>query len=119
MFYNCDSLTSIDLSGFVTDKATDMTSMFEHCISLKSIDLSNFNTVSLVSMSRMFFDCKSLSKVVLPSLNNEIEYLDKLFYNCYSLEEVNINEVIKSRINEDSDMFFNSSYLQKLNLSRI
>ena len=40
MFYNCNSLLSIDLSNFNTQNVTNMDSMFYKCNSLSSIDLS-------------------------------------------------------------------------------
>ena len=37
MFFNCESLISIDLSNFNTEKVTDMSHMFDGCKSLVSI----------------------------------------------------------------------------------
>ena len=44
MFFNCQSLTSIDVSSFDTSKANTIYNMFTNCISLKSINISNFDT---------------------------------------------------------------------------
>ena len=39
MFYGCSSLSSLDLSGLDTSKATDMRSMFDGCSSLRTVAL--------------------------------------------------------------------------------
>ena len=44
MFYECSSLTNIDLSNSNTQNVTNMSCMFSGCSSLTNIDLSNFNT---------------------------------------------------------------------------
>ena len=44
MFYECESLTSINLSNLNTQNVTDMSHMFYVCWSLTSINLSNLNT---------------------------------------------------------------------------
>lgn len=54
MFHHCHSLTSLDLSGFVTDKVTDMSHMFSYCKALKNLDLSGFNMSSVTNTENMF-----------------------------------------------------------------
>ena len=41
MFYDCNSLVSLDLSNFKTEKVTNMKFMFYKCKSLMQINLSN------------------------------------------------------------------------------
>ena len=62
MFYDCNSLISLDLSNFNTQNVTDMGCMFAGCNSLKSLDLSNFNTQNVTDMIFMFGNCNSLKK---------------------------------------------------------
>ncbi len=54
MFFNCSSLTSLNLSNFNTNNVTNMNSMFSNCSSLTSLNLSNFNTNNVTDMCRMF-----------------------------------------------------------------
>ena len=42
MFYECKSLTNINLSNFDTKNITEMICMFYGCKSLTNINLSNF-----------------------------------------------------------------------------
>lgn len=44
MFYNCGSLTSIDLSSFYTNKVNNMVNMFYNCYLLAYVDISSFKT---------------------------------------------------------------------------
>lgn len=53
-FYECRSLTSLDLSYFDTSKVTNMNRMFEDCSSLTSLDVSNFDTSNVTDMNYMF-----------------------------------------------------------------
>ena len=43
MFYNCTSLTSLDLSSFDTSKVTDMIMMFGYCSKLETLDIRKFD----------------------------------------------------------------------------
>ncbi len=51
MFYNCNKLTSINVSGFVTTKVTDMDYMFYNCAKITTLDLTNFNTMNCTKKS--------------------------------------------------------------------
>ena len=44
MFYNCKSLTSINLSNFNTQNVEKMDDMFYYCSEIIFIDISNFIT---------------------------------------------------------------------------
>ena len=60
MFDQCNSLTSLDLSSFKTEKVTDMRFMFENCSSLTSLDLRSFNA-SKADTGGMFSGCNKLT----------------------------------------------------------
>ena len=47
LFYNCSSLTNLDLSNFNTQNVTKIQCMFYGCSSLTNLNLSNFNTQKL------------------------------------------------------------------------
>ena len=54
MFYECSSLTSLNLSNFNTNNVNDMSYMFSFCSSLISFNLSNFNTNNVNYMNSIF-----------------------------------------------------------------
>ena len=64
MFYQCSSLTSLDLWSFNTAKVTDVSYMFANCFALKTIYASaarwNMENVTTTTGSNMFNACTSL-----------------------------------------------------------
>ena len=62
MFFNCQKLTSLDLSNFNTEKVTNMEAMFSVCPKLKTIYASDkFTTAAVTNSEDMFSYCNSLS----------------------------------------------------------
>ena len=72
MFFNCKSLTNLNLSNFNTQNVTNMESMFGGCKSLTNLNLSNFNTQNVTNMADMFVGCKSLTKTNIIIKDNKI-----------------------------------------------
>ncbi len=60
MFYNCRSLTELDLSRLRTTNATHFGEMFMGCSSLRVLDISRFSSPAGVSCGSMFRGCSSL-----------------------------------------------------------
>ena len=86
MFSHCQSLTSLDLSGFDTSKVTSMWKMFYGCSALTTLDLSSFDTSQVTDMSRMFEDCSSLTSLDLSSFDtSQVTYMSYMFSGCKSL----------------------------------
>ena len=76
MFFDCNKLTSLNLSNFNTNNVNNMSYMFCDCSSLTSLNLSNFNTNNVNNMILMFFNCSSLT-----SLNTKDEKILKEWKN--------------------------------------
>jgi surface protein len=93
MFYNCTSLTEIDLSIFDTSNVTDMSFMFYNSTSLTEIDLSSFDTSNVTTMDSMFDGCESLIEIDLSSFNiDKVEEMTDMFYNCHALETIYVSD---------------------------
>ena len=93
MFYNCGSLTSLDLSGFDTSNVTNMQSMFSSCSSLSELDLSGFDTSKVTDMARMFSSCGSLSKLDLSGIDSSnVGNMEDIFYGCSSLKNLTCSD---------------------------
>ena len=61
MFDGCKNLTSLDVSGFNTEKVTDMMEMFLDCETLKTFYVGNGWNISNVTKSKdMFNNCRNL-----------------------------------------------------------
>ena len=77
MFFNCQKLTSLDLSNFNTEKVTNMESMFRICPNLKTIYASDkFTTAAVTKSEKMFSGCNSLS--------GDIDWSDKAVDKTYA-----------------------------------
>lgn len=86
-FYNCSSLTSLDLSRWNTAGVTDMSFMFNNCGSLTSLDLSSWEAGKVKDMSHIFFDCGKLTSVYVGSGWNtdNVSSSGKMFMQCKNL----------------------------------
>ena len=113
MFYQCSSLTSLDLSNFDTSKVTDMSGMFNSCSSLTSLDLSNFDTSSVTNMSSMFWCCSSLTSLDLSSFNtSKVTNMYSMFDTCSSLTSLDLSNFDTSKVTNMSYMFSGCSSLK-------
>ena len=54
MFYNCSSLTSLNLSDFDTSQVTTIYQMFYKCINLEYINIYKFKEIQLNSYNNIF-----------------------------------------------------------------
>ena len=118
MFYNCSSLTSLDLSGFNTAKVTNMSAMFFGCSGLTSLDLSDFNTDNVTAMGGMFYGCSGLSSLDLSGFNtaNVTEMLE-MFYGCSGLTSLDLSNFNTAKVYNMLYMFGGCSGLTSLDLS--
>ena len=118
MFYECESLPSLDLSNFDTSKVTDMSVMFVHCESLTPLDLSNFDTSKVTDMSWMFWSCVSLTSLDLSHFDtSEVTRMDRMFWGCVSLTSLDLSHFDTSKVESMSFMFCYCSSLTSLDLS--
>ena len=91
MFYNCNSLTYLDVSKFNTSNVTDMNSMFNNCNSLTYLDVSGFDTSKVTNMSLMFSHCSALTSLDLSAFNtSNVTSIEFLFYGDQLLERLNL-----------------------------
>lgn len=93
MFCHCQTLKSLDVTGFDTKNVTNMADMFSHCEALTSLDLSNFDTSRLIGMQNMFYYCSNITTLDLTSFNNaNVTNADYLFAYCKALATINVSE---------------------------
>ena len=90
MFYDCEALTTLDVSSFNTSNVTNMGDMFSWCLSLTSLDLSNFDTANVTYMGWMFYNCSELSSINLSSFNTtNVKNMYNMFNECSKLKVLN------------------------------
>ena len=118
MFNSCDKLTSLDLSNFKTKEVYSMKGLFKKCISLKSLDISSFTTDNVIDMSEMFCECSSLSFLNLPNFKSKkVKTMYKMFYKCSSLFYINLLNCQSDNMKNTSEMLEDCTSLNYLDLS--
>ena len=55
MFYDCRSLTTLDLSNFRTSSITNMDNIFLNCQQLISLNIQNVDASNVEHMNRIFY----------------------------------------------------------------
>ncbi len=118
MFYNCDSLTTLDVSKFNTENVENMTSMFDCCSGLETLEVTNFNTAKVRDMNCMFACCSSLTTLNVSNFNTEkVTNMYSMFYNCSSLTTLNLSNFNTESVEDMRYMFEDCSGLTTLNVS--
>ena len=85
-FYDCESLTSLNIPNTVTSIGSSLAS---GCTALTNITLGGSITTI---PSNSFYDCSALEKVIIPDSVTTIERY--AFYRCDSLEKIWIPESV-------------------------
>ena len=110
MFWDCSSLTSLDLSNLDTSSVTNMQSVFNNCSSLTSLNVSNFNTSQVTTMNSMFYNCSSLISLDLSSFNtSQVTNMLTMFYDCTKLTSLDLSNFDTSNVINMANMFFHCS----------
>ena len=120
MFYNCQFLTSLDVSGFDTSKVTNMSYMFYNCRGLTSLDVSSFDTSSVTAMNGMFNNCRALTSVTFGASfdTSSVTDMEFMFTSCYALTSVTFGASFDtSSVTDISGMFSHCYALTSLDLS--
>lgn len=106
MFYRCNKLTEIDVSGFNTSNVTNMHGMFSLCSSLTTLDVSGFDTSNVIRMAQMFQRCENLKNLDLKSFNtSNVTRMEGMFVSCSSLEQLDVSGFDTSKVTECMQMF--------------
>ncbi|WP_081835022.1 BspA family leucine-rich repeat surface protein [Bacteroides sp. Ga6A1] len=107
MFFDCICLTELDVSNFNTSNVTDMLGMFSNCENLTSIDVSRFDTSNVTDMSWMFDDCKSLTSIDVSNFNtSKVTYMHGMFRDCEILKTIYVGKGWNTSKIEDSENMF-------------
>ena len=122
MFFNCRSLTSLNLTNFNTTNVIDMSHLFYSCDNLTSLDVSNFNTSNVRNMSHMFECCINLEHLDVSHFNtSNVTDMSHMFSGYWDLHanylELDVSNFNTSNVTNMSDMFCNCSNLTSLDVS--
>jgi surface protein len=118
MFYDCSSLTTLEVSGFRTDNVKSMAGMFYKCNKLASLDVSNFNTSNVTDMEWMFAYCEVLENLDVSGFDtSKVTDMGRMFLSCYSLQNLDVSGFDTSNVTNMELMFYGCSELTELDLS--
>ena len=118
MFQYCESLTSLDLSGFNTSKVESMEHMFYGCKNLASIDMSNFNTANVTSMASMFYRCQNLLSIDLSGFKtSNVLNMSAMFENCSAVTSLDMSGFNTANVTSTEAMFSGCTGLTVLDIS--
>ena len=128
MFEGLPFVETLDLSNFKTDNVTNMSLMFAgyfdnssnaYYSSFKSLDLSSFNMEKVLATEAMFAGCEELQEV---KFSSDLEtpallYTDAMFYDCWTLPELDLSVFDTSNVTHMEEMFEYCPYLRTLDIS--
>ena len=118
MFFNCSSLTSLDVTHFNTAKVTDMGYMFSDCSKLTSLDVTHFNTANVTDMSTMFYNCSSLTSLDVTHFNTaNVTDMSYMFQNCLKLPSLDVTNFNTAKVTDMSYMFTSCKKLPSLDVT--
>ena len=93
LFYNCSSLTQLDVSGWNTSNVINMYRLFYNCTSLTQLDVSGWNTSMVRDMDYLFYNCNSLTQLDLSGWNaSNISY--NQIYSMFGEYNSNISNLV-------------------------
>ncbi len=117
LFYNMQTLTSIDLSGLNTSNVTDMSHMFEYCVNLNNLDLSGFDTSSVTTIYNMFYN-SGIQTINFGDFDtSKVTNMYGVFWNCEKLTSLDLSKFDTSKVKDMSHMFYGCERLTYLDLS--
>ena len=122
MFWDCEKITSLDVSHFNTSNVTDMSGMFFSCYNLPSLDLRNFDTSKVTDMSKMFYQQQgsksNLKSIDVSSFNtSKVTNMSWMFINCRLLETLNVSNFDTKEVTDMNNMFRGCEKLTSLDVS--
>ena len=120
MFYNCNNLSSLNLSQFNTGNVEKMNEMFYYCRGLNSLDLSAFNTAKVNNMYRMFYYC-FVRTIDLSSFNTaNVENMDEMFAGASLVVNIYTSESFKTdKLTTSKYMFYLCTKLPNFNKDEV
>ena len=110
-FYQCTNLTDIEgIENLNTEKVTAMSGMFFQCEKLSSLDLSNFNTEKVEDMYSMFSSCSALTTIYASDkfVTDLVSEGSEMFLGCKNLKGYAGSKTDKTYANCGTDGYFTS-----------
>lgn len=118
MFFGCNNLTYLNVSSFDTSNVGNMNWMFAGCWKLTNLSVSNFDMHSVRTMLGMFSSCKGLTHIDVSHFNTEnVKNMQAVFQNCENLSSLDLSGFNTLKVNDIACMFNSCKSLTSLDLS--
>ena len=103
---NLEKITGLEYLN--TEKVTDMNKMFYNCNKLSSLDLSNFNTEKVTNMSGMFFGCSALTTIYASDnfKTDKVTVSSNMFGGCTNLKGYDSSKIDHTYANCSTTGYF-------------
>ncbi len=109
MFQGCKNLSKVTFGdNFSTEKVPDFQNMFYDCSSITEIDLSSFNTQRVETMQAMFCNC---SKLRVIKLGSNFKLLNECDLNYFVLNRSKLETILVEHEDQDKEWTFFGDYL--------
>ena len=115
MFFHCEKLESIDLTGWNISKVTSLFNMFAYCTSITSIKgIENWDVSNITEMYQVFRESKLLKTLDLSKWNvSKVTNFNRFLNQCHSLETAGDLSNWKTPALTDADYMFNQAHKLK------
>ncbi len=118
MFNYCESLVSVNVSGFDTENVESMMAMFWYCASLTSLDVSHFNTANVTRMDDMFHNCASLTTLDVSSFDtSKVTTMNEMFKYLKKMTVLDLSNFVVTVNTDTTSMFDENNKLEKIIVS--
>lgn len=118
MFYNCKSLTSLDLKTFDTHNVFSMSYMFSGCNNLTYLNVSSFDTSNVNDMMWMFSGCWNLTNLSVSNFDmHRVRYMTGMFSSCKGLTHIDVSHFNTENVKNMQAVFQRCEKLTSLDLS--
>ena len=115
MFLECNSLRSLDLSGFNTESVRDFSWCFDGCGALETLDLSFLDTRNAAAMQAMFYGCSGIESLDLSLLDTQsVTTMQAMFYGCSSIRSLDVSKLNTRAVRNFKYMFKGCAALSEL-----
>ena len=119
MFYNCTNLQNISITNTLLNAVNDMSHMFFNCHSLQNFSFDSLNLNSIIyyiDISYIFFNCSNIKYLIYGNNYIPVRDMQYSFYNCISLNSINLNKFISQDNINMSYTFYNCYSLNSVSI---
>lgn len=117
-FYQCSSLTTVDVSCIDTSSVTEMLSVFSGCGVLSNIvGLEYWDTSKVTNMGTMFYGCAAKELKVENWNVSKVKLMGSMFQYCTQLTSLDLSKWTNSVATSFYCLFAHCSRLTSINIS--